>query len=161
MDGSKPLAAILVSARRRQLAILDSRSRLRIFWEKFIKPLNFLTLIFSSENCLSLFFKIQINWIVHFNKFNLNDDYNWLRYVLFCYVFYTCPYTSSHKISTVVRQPKLVFWLNPAPADIVFFSLDYVSLGTLQWISGGYQVDILEHFEKFKMAAGATGNHNS
>ena len=100
MDGSKPLAAILVSARRRQLAILDSRSRLRIFWEKFIKPLNFLTLIFSSENCLSLFFKIQINWIVHFNKFNLNDDYNWLRYVLFCYVFYTCPYTSSHKIST-------------------------------------------------------------
>ena len=46
-----------------------------------------------------------------------------------------------------------IFRLNPALTVKVFFSLDYTSLGCLERISSGYQEDILEQFEKSKMAA--------
>ena len=43
----------------------------------------------------------------------------------------------------------------PSPALTVngFFPLDYTSLACLERISSGYQEDILEQFEKSKMAA--------
>ena len=49
--------------------------------------------------------------------------------------------------SQVARQ------VYPAPADIVFFSLDSTSLGPLFRTSSGYQADILEQFEISKMVA--------
>ena len=42
--------------------------------------------------------------------------------------------------------------LCPALHDTVFFSLDFKYLVYLDGISGGYQEDILEQFEKSKMA---------
>ena len=47
----------------------------------------------------------------------------------------------------------MIFRPNPALTVKVFFSLDYTSLGCLERISSGYQEDILEQFEKSKMAA--------
>ena len=41
----------------------------------------------------------------------------------------------------------------PALTVKVFFSLDFIYLVSLDQISGGYQEDILEQFEKSKMAA--------
>ena len=43
--------------------------------------------------------------------------------------------------------------LYPALTVKVFFSLDFIYLVSLDRISGGYQEDILEQFEKSKMAA--------
>ena len=43
--------------------------------------------------------------------------------------------------------------LYPAWTVKVFFSLDFIYLVSLDRISGGYQEDILEQFEKSKMAA--------
>ena len=53
----------------------------------------------------------------------------------------------------IVRQSNVIFSPNPALTVTVFFPLDYTSLGCLEWISSGYQEDILEKFEKSKMAA--------
>ena len=56
------------------------------------------------------------------------------------------------KIAPLVRLPNPYFLPNPAPTDRVCFSMDFVTIGPLWKISGGYQADILERFEKFKMA---------
>ena len=55
--------------------------------------------------------------------------------------------------SIIVRQSNVIFRPNPALTVKVFFPLDYTSSGCLEWISSGYQEDILEQFEKSKMAA--------
>ena len=56
-------------------------------------------------------------------------------------------------IKLIVRQSNVIFSPNPALTVKVFSPLDYTSLGCLEWISSGYQEDILEQFEKSKMAA--------
>ena len=53
----------------------------------------------------------------------------------------------------LVRQSNVIFRPDPALTVKVFFPLDYTSLGCLERISSGYQEDILEQFEKSKMAA--------
>ena len=53
----------------------------------------------------------------------------------------------------LVRVPKPIFQPNPAWIDKVFFMVDFISLGPLYYISGGYQACILELTEKSKMAA--------
>ena len=56
-------------------------------------------------------------------------------------------------LNVIVRQSNVISRPNPALTVKVFFSLDYTSLGCLERISSGYQEDILEQFEKSKMAA--------
>ena len=58
-----------------------------------------------------------------------------------------------HITKIIVRQSNVIFRPNPALTVKIIFSLDYTSLGCLERISSGYQEDILEQFEKSKMAA--------
>jgi len=44
--------------------------------------------------------------------------------------------------------------VNPASVDKVFFSSDYLSMGSMYSHPGGCGALTLEHFEKSKMAAG-------
>ena len=59
----------------------------------------------------------------------------------------SCPELSTKLVSQAARH------LYPALTVKVFFSLDFVYLISPDRISGGYQEDILEQFEKSKMAA--------
>ena len=54
----------------------------------------------------------------------------------------------NYSSNSEVRQPKLLFWPNPASAVKVFFLMDYNSSGVLWSISAGYPENILERFEK-------------
>ena len=53
----------------------------------------------------------------------------------------------------MVRLPSGDLGVNQSSADIVFFSVDSISLDPSENISGGYQACILEGFEKSKMAS--------
>ena len=50
----------------------------------------------------------------------------------------------------IVRQPKKIVGPNPALIDKVFLAGLHI-LRCLEWISNGYQEDILEQYEKSKM----------
>ena len=63
------------------------------------------------------------------------------------------PQTNISPKQTIKIYSQAARHLYPALTVKVFFSLDFIYLVSLDRISGGYQEDILEQFEKSKMAA--------
>ena len=80
----------------------------------------------------------QVTYIQKFIMADSEDEFSCRLLLLQVSLLLQCLRGSAGRASgrrrpagNIVRSPKLIFGANPAPTDIVFFSLDSTSLGPL------------------------------